>query len=79
MNVRLIIDVPVPWYASGIAMLGYVLAVVALAEAGVLRLLRWGTFRRSLLASFLMNLVSTLAGLLPMPLAEWRWLGVAVG
>lgn len=33
-------------------------------EAGVLWLLKWGTFGRSLFASFLMNLASTIVGIL---------------
>jgi hypothetical protein len=37
--------------------------VIALVEAAVLRLLSWASFWRSLLDSFVMNLVSALAGL----------------
>jgi hypothetical protein len=36
--------------------------LIILLEAAVLRLLKWGTFQRSLLDAFLMNLASTLIG-----------------
>jgi len=42
--------------------------VIILIEAAVLRLLKWGTFGRSLLAEFVANIITTLIGLL--------WLGI---
>src|SRR5262245_43992794 len=38
------------------------LVVIVLLEAFVLRALRWGNFRRALIASILMNAVTTLLG-----------------
>lgn len=48
--------------AFGVVIAGIFLVIVSLSEAVVLKLLKWGTFLRSLLASFLMNLASTLIG-----------------
>jgi len=52
-------------YGAGLAVLCLVTLVVILVEAGVLALLKWRPFGRSLLASLVMNLVSTLVGFLP--------------
>lgn len=49
-----------PILLAGFGILAYL--VLSLLESVVLRLLRWGTYWRSLLASLLMNLPSTLAG-----------------
>ena len=44
-------------------------AIVFVIEAVVLWLLKWGTFGRSLLSSFLMNLASTIVGILAIGLS----------
>lgn len=38
--------------------------IIILIEAAVLKLLKWGTFSRSLLAEFVANIVTTLIGLI---------------
>jgi hypothetical protein len=49
---------------GGAAVVGVLLAVgVVVVEAIVLTLMKWSRFWRALLASFVMNLVSTIAGL----------------
>jgi len=50
-------------FLGGTLVVGVVLFVlVVVVEAVVLTVMKWGRFRRSLLASFLMNVVSTIAG-----------------
>jgi hypothetical protein len=48
---------------AGLGLAVLLLAVVVLVESVVLRLIGWGTFWRSLLASLLMNVASTILGL----------------
>ncbi len=48
---------------AGIGLAVVLFVVVVLVEAAVLRLVRWGSFRRSLLASLLMNIASVIVGL----------------
>jgi hypothetical protein len=50
-------------FAFGVVAGVVLVFIIALVEAVVLRLLRWAGFWRSLLDSFVMNLVSTLVGL----------------
>jgi ABC-type nickel/cobalt efflux system permease component RcnA len=47
----------------GIGLAIVLLVVVVLVEAAVLRLVRWATFPRSVLASLLMNIASLVVGL----------------
>lgn len=46
----------------GLLALCILTALIVVAEAAVLFFLKWGTFKRSLLASLVMNLVTTLIG-----------------
>jgi hypothetical protein len=62
MSFRVLADVGGPILFAGFGIVGYL--ALSLLESIVLRLLKWGTFRRSLLASLLMNLPSTLVGFL---------------
>jgi hypothetical protein len=57
-------DVAGPGLVVVIGWGGFLLAspFIVLAEAVVLRLLKWGTFWKSLLDAFIVNLVSTLVG-----------------
>lgn len=66
MHTNLLYDIPAwTFYVSagccGIVWIWIGLLIILL-EAAVLRLLQWGTFQRSLLDAFLMNLASTLIG-----------------
>jgi hypothetical protein len=66
MHMNLLYDIPAwTFYVSagccGIVWIWTGLLIILL-EAAVLRLLRWGTFQRSLLDAFLMNLASTVIG-----------------
>ena len=57
---------PQALYASlGLGLVALIIGtlIIVFIEAAVLKLLKWGTFRRSLLAAFTMNLVTTLIGL----------------
>jgi len=62
MSFRVLADVGGPILFAGFGIVAYL--ALSLLESIVLRLLKWGTFRRSLLASLLMNLPSTLVGFL---------------
>ncbi len=65
-NVSLLCDIPAWTFYIAAGCLGVVWIgaglMIVLVEAVVLRLLQWGTFGRSLLDAFLMNLASTLIG-----------------
>ena len=60
MSFSVLADVGGPILFAGFGVVAYL--VLFLLESIVLRLLKWGTFGRSLLASLLMNLPSTLVG-----------------
>lgn len=53
--------------------------LIVLVESVVLQVMRWGNFRGALLASFLMNLASSLAGItLLFLLPRFGWLGLGL-
>ena len=60
MSFSVLADVGGPILFAGFGIVAYL--ALSLLESIVLRLLKWGTFWRSLLASLLMNLPSTLVG-----------------
>ena len=60
MSFSVLADVGGPILFAGFGILAYL--ALSLLESIVLRLIKWGTFWRSLLASLLMNLPSTLVG-----------------
>ncbi len=60
MSFSVLADVGGPILFAGFGIVAYL--VLSLLESIVLRLLKWGTFWRSLLASLLMNLPSTRVG-----------------
>ena len=60
MSFSVLADVGGPILFAGFGIVAYL--ALSLLESIVLRLLKWGTFGRSLLASLLMNLPSTLVG-----------------
>ena len=60
MNFSVLADVGGPIVFAPFGIVAYL--ALSLLESIVLRLLKWGTFWRSLLASLLMNLPSTLVG-----------------
>jgi len=60
MSFSVLADTGGPILFAGFGIVAYL--VIFLFESIVLRLLKWGAFWRSLLASLLMNLPSTLAG-----------------
>ncbi len=60
MHFSVLADVGGPVLFAGFGIAAYL--VLFLIESIVLRLLKWGAFARSLLASLLMNVPSTLAG-----------------
>jgi len=62
MSFSVLADVGGPILVAGFGIVAYL--ALSLLESIVLRLLKWGTFWRSLLASLLMNLPSTLVGFL---------------
>jgi hypothetical protein len=62
MSYSVLADVGGPILFAGFGVVAYL--ALSLLESIVLRLLKWGTFWRSLLASLLMNLPSTLVGFL---------------
>jgi hypothetical protein len=62
MRFSVLADAGAPILFAGFGIVAYL--VIFLIESIVLRLLKWGTFRRSLLVSLLMNLPSTLVGFL---------------
>jgi len=62
MRFSVVADTGGPILLAGFGIVAYL--IVFVIESIVLRLLKWGTFWRSLLASLLMNLPSTLAGFL---------------
>ncbi|MGB3714512.1 MAG: hypothetical protein WA996_08800 [Candidatus Promineifilaceae bacterium] len=61
MSFGVLADVGGPILFAGFGIVAYL--ALSLLESIVLRLLKWGTFWRSLLASLLMNLPSTLVGI----------------
>lgn len=63
----------------GILALCVVSTLIIVLEALVMFLLKWGTFWRSLLASFVMNLVTTLLGVGVMFLVSNPYLALLVG
>ncbi|MBI3175804.1 MAG: hypothetical protein HYZ25_18940 [Chloroflexi bacterium] len=62
----------------GLLALCILTALIVVAEAAVLFFLKWGTFKRSLLASLVMNLVTTLIGGGLMFLLSNTYLGLLV-
>lgn len=60
MSFSVLADVGGPILVAGFGIVAYL--ALSLLESIVLRLLKWGTFWRSLLASLLMNLPSSLVG-----------------
>ena len=69
MSFSVLADVGGPILFAGFGIVAYL--VLSLLESIVLRLLKWGTYWRSLLASLLMNLPSTLVGFLLIWLVEF--------
>ena len=77
MHFSVLADVGGPILFAGFGIVAYL--VLFLLESIVLRLLKWGTFWRSLLASLLMNLPSTLVGFCLLWLfGAWRLRGLEV-
>ena len=69
MSYSVLADVGGPILFTGFGIVAYL--ALSLLESIVLRLLKWATFWRSLLASLLMNLPSTLVGFWLIWLAEF--------
>ncbi|MEW5870110.1 MAG: hypothetical protein AB1894_12600 [Chloroflexota bacterium] len=66
-------------YALGIGILCVLFLLIVVIESAVLQFMRWGSFRRSLRGSFLMNLASTLVGFFFLALLpQWKLLGILV-
>lgn len=80
MLISPILDAIVPAYLQWLSnpwIFALSFLVIVLIEAAILRAMNWGTFLRSLLDAFLMNLTSTLAGFfLINAIAEMGLLGV---
>ena len=71
MSFSVLADVGGPILFAGFGIVAYL--ALSLLESIVLRLLKWGTFGRSLLASLLMNLPTTLVGFWLIWLAGREW------
>ena len=82
MHFSVLFDVPGPGLLIAGALIGFLglvilTIVITLIEAAVLFWLKWDSFKRALLAAFLMNVVSTILGLfIAAPMLSFGFVGL---